>query len=427
MKKLFAFALAPLMLLGMVGCGGGETPEPEAETTLPPVTGFVVPKPMRERPDYSVPANPTVQQLRETAVRAMQDMLSIQWSTDEEINYNKTGAVSHKNYHYDPNSTYCGLPYADGQTNIYTWLEYYDYRSGQMRMEGDGQWLNKYLGNTCAGSLMWAWSTVCDSLTGPFINYNMVPMYGCIPVGDYKCDVMNAIKSWKDYPTKKVCEENGSEKIFECYALIQMADAVTSTTPEHTMMAIENAVVVRDADGKIDPVQSYIMVQDQAAGTGDKFFEHTDDTGYLYQYTGRTGPIALKCTFQWLFEKHYIPVTTVELAGKDPYAKAEVEFSKEDCADVDSMMKGTVSSNYPMCVLKIHAKNEKGKTTQLFMRHFNRVDVGSGLARSYGLFEAKAETLRAMDDLGEGKYTICMEVTTSTGEVFTPVQVEYKK
>ncbi len=58
----------------------------------------------------------------------MHDMLSIQWCADEEINCNKTGAVSHENYHYEANTTYCGLSYADDQINIYVWLEYYDYR-----------------------------------------------------------------------------------------------------------------------------------------------------------------------------------------------------------------------------------------------------------------------------------------------------------
>ena len=157
---------------------------------------------------------PTTDELRQTAVRAMTDMLSVQWSSDVEINYNKTGAVSHKDYHYDPNTLYCGLPYADGQTNLFVWLEHYDQQTGKLILEGDGQWLNSNLGNTCAGSLMWAWSTVCHSLTGNYVNYNMVPMYGCIPVGDYKCSMMNAIKSWEDYPTEKVCQENGRPAVF---------------------------------------------------------------------------------------------------------------------------------------------------------------------------------------------------------------------
>ena len=138
MKRIIALLLTPTLLMGFAGCSGGASEpvqETEAPTTLPPVTGYVVPQPMTERPSYVLSGEPTVRQMREMAVKAMQDMLSIQWTTDKEINYNKTGAVSHKNYHYDPDTVYCGLPYADGQTNIYAWLEYYDYRSGQMKIE----------------------------------------------------------------------------------------------------------------------------------------------------------------------------------------------------------------------------------------------------------------------------------------------------
>ena len=43
------------------------------------------------------------------------------------------------------------LVYADGQTNIYVWMEYYDQQTGKFRMEGDGQWFNANMGNTCTG------------------------------------------------------------------------------------------------------------------------------------------------------------------------------------------------------------------------------------------------------------------------------------
>lgn len=431
MKKWISILLLPAILLGMVGCSKPEQPqepEVEGETTLPPVTGFVVPEPMTERPIYTVSENPTNRELRETAVKAMHDMLSIQWCVDTEINYNKTGAVSHKNYHYDPNTTYCGIPYADGQTNLYVWLEYYDYRCGQMHMEGDGTWLNKNLGNTCAGSVMWAWSTVCDSLTGVFINYNMVPMYGCIPVGDYQCERMNSLTSWKEYPTKRVCEENGRDVMYESYAKMQLADAITSTTKEHTMMAIEDAVVVRDpVTGKIDPINSYVMVQDQAAGTGNKFFEYTGENGYLYQYTGRPEPIAQKCTFQWMFDVHYIPVTTAELAGTDPYTKAEVKFSKETYASVEEMLSGAVSSNYPMSLIKINAKNAKGKTTKLSYGYIHREDVPTGVARNYNISQLKSATMAKLSELPAGEYTVEIEVTSANGEIFVPAQISYTK
>ncbi len=387
---------------------------------------FAVPQPMTTRPSYTVVENPTTDDLRQTAVRAMADMLSIQWSAEKEINYNKEGAVSHKDYHYDANTTYCGLPYADGQTNLFVWLENYDFETGRLRMEGDGQWLNANFGNTCAGSLMWAWSSVCDSLTGSFVNTNMVYKYGCIPVGNYTFPNMTTINSYYDYGTDQICTDNGAAVMYDCYAQMLPADAVTSSTKEHAMMIISQPEVVRNQDGSIDASKSYVYIQEQAAGTSNtesKFFEVVGEDGRVYYYTGRTSQ---KFTFAQLFNQSYIPVTTVEFAGSDPYAEASVSFSKI-CNDVNALVSGAVKSNYPMSMVKIKAQREDGKTVILHTEYIHRADVKSGKARSYKLSEDQDAILGAVEALKLGSYTITVEVTAPNGEVFTPVSFQYKK
>lgn len=418
MKKLIALTLAVVLVFGMTACSNGGNQETTAETEY---TGYKVPQTM-EKPVYTVSENPTPRELREIAVKAMRDMLSIQWSTPKDFMYNKTGAVSEKDYRYYINTTYAGLPYADGQTNIFVWYEYYDPKTGVLNMEGDGQWLNEYLGNTCAGSLMWAWSVVCDSLTGKYVNTEMVQKYGCIPVGDYTYNTY--ISSYKEQSTKEIIDLNGMDKIMECYALIQMADAVTNSKSEHTMMAIEDATVVRLPDGTINPQESYVIVQDQAAGTGDKFYEVQDEQGNLLHFTGR---IDKKFTFMELYNATYIPVTTAEFAGLEPYVKPEVKFSVENCTTMDALLNGAFSSNYPMCMLKLNATDKDGKETNLYTIYFDRVDVGQGTARDYRISGGRMEIESALGELASGTYTITAEVTASTGDEFTPVTFEYKK
>ena len=432
MKKFISLLLAALILVSMTACGGETSTAPT--TTETQYTGYVVPEPMKERPMYTVSENPTVEELRETAVQAMHDMLSIQWSVSEPFMYNKTGAVSHKDYRYEADTVYNGLPYADGQTNLYVWLEYYDLETGHLRMEGDGQWLNDILGNTCAGSLMWAWSTVCDSLTGNYVNTNMTPAYGCLPVGPYTFPNFEFLTDYTGGVTGQICAHNGLEVMFESYAQAKMADAVTNSKSEHTMMLIEDATVVRNADGSIDPLQSYVMLQDQAAGTGDKFYEYTGEDGQLYQYTGRTGPIAVKMTFKDLFDATYIPVTTAEFLGQEAYAKPEVKFSKESVASLDEMYNGTITCNYPMSLVKFIATDANGNETDLFSIYFDRKDVkGSepgafdGKARNYKLSGDRMTISAAIDELAAGTYTITAEVTAPNGEIFTPVSVQITK
>lgn len=419
MKRIIALTLAVLIVFGMTACSnGGGNQETTEETEY---TGYMVPQTM-EKPVYTVSENPTTRELREVAVKAMRDMLSIQWSTPKDFMYNKEGAVSNKDYRYYINTTYAGLPYADAQTNIYVWYEYYDPKTGVLNMEGDGQWLNDTLGNTCAGSLMWGWSVVCDSLTGKYVNTQMVSKYGCIPVGDYTYNTY--ISSYYEQSTEEICSLNGMNKIMECYALMQMADAVTSSTAAHTMMAIEDATVVRTADGQIDPSQSYIVIQDQAAGTGDKFYEVSDEQGNILHYTGRTEK---KFTFMELYNQDYIPVTTAELAGLEPYTKPEVKFSLENCTTVSDMLTGAFTSNYPMCMMKLNATDKDGKVINLHTIYFDREDVAEGKARDYRISGDRMAIEAALEALESGTYTITAEVTASTGDVFTPVSFEYKK
>lgn len=433
MKKILSLLLAALILVSMTACGG-ETAAPTTEPTETQYTGFLVPEPLKERPIYTVSENPTIEELRETAVRAMHDMLSIQWSTSQPFMYNKTGAVSHKDYQYTTDTIYCGLPYADGQTNIYVWLEYYDLETGHLRMEGDGQWLNSILGNTCAGSLMWAWSTVCDSLTGPYVNTNMTPAYGCLPVGPYTYPNFDFITGYSGGVTGQICAHNGLDVMFESYAQAKMADAVTNSKSEHTMMLIEDATVVRDAEGNIDPIQSYVMLQDQAAGTGEKFYEHVGEDGNTYHYTGRTGPIAVKMTFRQLFDATYIPVTTAEFLGLETYTKPEVKCSNENAASIDDLFSSTITCNYPMSMIKVVATDANGKKVDLSAAYINRKDVqGSapgmfdGAARNYKLSGERININSAIEELAAGTYTITVEVTAPNGEIFTPATITMTK
>ena len=425
MKRIFTLLLAALMLLTMTACGGNSTAaEPPVETDPAPtkeVVTFLDPKPS-QRPDYSLPDNPTEQQLRETAVRAMRDMLSIQFSVPKNFMYNKEGAVNWKDYIYQTDTVYAGMPYADGQVNIFVWHEFYDSETGRLRMDGDGQWLNSTLGNTCAGSLMWGWSAVSHTLTGGYVNYYMTVKNGVLPVGTYTYDPM--INTFHDIQTSEICQTNGMNTMFESYAMVKMADAVTSSTVDHTMMAIEDATVVRKADGSIDPQQSYIIIQDQAAGDSksSKFNEFVED-GILVHYTGR---LNVKWTFLELFNSNYIPVTTKEFAGEEPYVQPEVKIDNT-VTDLESLYGTTITSIYPMSMIKIMAKKSTGRETELFHYYVNRMDVGSGLARTYKISGNRLDIDGEIDKLVAGDYTITLEVTDSTGKVFTLASIPYSK
>ena len=110
-------------------------------------------------------------------------------------------------------------------------------------------------------------------------------------------------------------------------------------------MAIEDATVVRKADGSIDAQESYIIIQDQAAGVSTTSeFNVFEEDGIKVHYTGR---LNVKWTFLKLFQSNYIPVTTKEFAGVEPYAKPEVKSSKE-ITDLENLYTTEITSVYPM-------------------------------------------------------------------------------
>lgn len=420
MKKAISLALSLVLALSLFGCGKEQS---KPQTVVTDAMKYTVPDPM-SYPIYTFDHTPSTDELRQMAVQAMHDMLSIQWCTPKFMTYQKTGAVAGKQFSYVPEITFAGLPYTNGDSAIFNWFEYYDTTTGQFKFPGDGEEFNQILGNTCTGSIMWAWSTVCDSLTGIYDNYHMTQLNRCYPVGDYTMPA--AIDSFLQYGTDQICQDNGKEVMLESYAKCLPADGLSSSPENHGMMVIEPATVVRYSDGTINSEESYIIIQDQRAGTGSVFYTQEDPSGETVHYSGRT---YAKYTFEQLYNEWYIPVTTAEFMGTEAYAPANVTYTSlsVDVQTPEDMLSGMIVSNFPMCILKVILADEDGNETILVRTYLDKTHVKSGLSRNYTLSE-----LRALFDeadhtqyMKKGEdYKIRLDVTVSTGEIFTLAQVD---
>jgi len=383
---------------------------------------FMVPNPM-PYPDYVFTEQPTPAQLRQRAVEAMRDFLSIQWCTQKKIVHGKTGPVGGKVFIYDPYTVFAGLPYTNGDKGLFQFLEYYDHETGKLKFNGTGQEFNKLLGGTCAAGVMWGWSTVCHTLTGRFVNFYMVPKHGCYPVGDYKFDW--SINSFLDYSTKQIIEDNGADCILDAYSKMQPADAVASSVKDHTMMAIEMPHVEYTPEGKIDPENSYIIIQDQCGGTGAGFHVKRDADNLIH-YSGRTG---FKFTFRMLLDQYYLPVTTAEFMGTEPYERAKVWFDGETPEDMDQLKKGFICSNYPMAVLKVILTDEWGIETLIDRHLFVKGEVESGLARKFPM-KSMSDTIPAAVYVAmeyRENYTLRVEATATNGEKLVAASFPVRK
>lgn len=368
-----------------------------------------VPNPM-PRPDYTFYHTPSIDEMRQRAITAMKDLLSIQWTVHKKIAHSKSGAVSGKRFIYEANVTHAGLPYTNGGKGLFQFMEFYDNETGRLKFYGSPEEFNDLIGCTCAGGVMWGLSSVCHSLNGRFINFCMTPKFGCFPVGGYHIDPN--IENLRDYQTSRIIQENGIPAIIDAYTKIQPADAVTSSDKDHTMMCIDYPVVEYTENGQIDTEKSYVMIQDQRGGFKQGFYDVRDGDDLLH-YSGRT---EFKYTFKMLLNEFYIPLTTKEFMGTEPYERANITFDGY-ASSRETLIGGTVRSNYPMAIIKLILTQNNGYKVMIDRYLFDRIDPYTGLARAFPM-DKMASAIRS----AQGR-TLEVEVTASNGEVIIPVSI----
>lgn len=391
MKKFAVFLLITALLLSISGCS------------------YAVPDPI-EYPDYTFTGTPDTDELRATAVRAMRDILSVQWCTEKEITYRKNGPVSNKQFVHEPRNTYAGLLYSTANAGLFQFLEYYNYETGCLEYEGTADELKLELGSSCADALLWAWSTVCNSISGGFYPVLMVPNNGYQIVGDYTYNT--AVPSYNEMPSYAIIENNPVETIMDAYANVLPADALVTNSDNHAMMVIEAPTVVYLEDGSIDSENSYVMIQDQRAG-GSTFYDKVVD-GHTLHFSGRT---SAKYTFDELYEEDYIPVTTAEFLGIKEYEQADVTVQGQ-CASIEELTNVTIEANYPLAVVNVLAVSPEGTQTVIARKMFGGSAM-QGVPRTFAMREMK--NIDAGAYIAEGT-TIKVEVVVSTGERFIPIE-----
>ena len=365
-----------------------------------------------QRPCYAFDHEPTVDEMRATAVRAMRDELSVPWFTAQTIAYRKKGAVEGKLFQFEEGKRFAGMPYTSAGKGIFQWWEYYCEATGEMQYH-DSEGFNATIGNTCASSAAWGLFAVCTSMRGRCISRFLTYDNGYFPLGEVRYP--ESVTDFDTYTTTRILEEVGEETVMGGYALARPGDLLCFSdggpSGGHTMMAIEDAFVVRREDGTINPTESFVFVQDQRPG----FYRIPGEDGTERLYSGRIRHCA---TFAELLKGRYLALTVAEFQGKKAYEKAYVRAEGFDGAS--SFERTVLRSNYPMAVVKM-ILNCGGKKTLLARTLFTRVEIESGEAFAYPLAALAKEFHTAPG--GE----IRVEATVSTGEIFCPIRTTVEK
>ena len=282
---------------------------------------------LRDNSGRDVPDN--VRALRDKVVKAMYDMGTIEWRVEKELNY--TDRVWNTTYQFK------GIPYNHKSGSLAQ--AQYMIRDDGFLIEDVYEWATSdswdmYFGSDCSGALQQAWWTVSNS-SNTFVTNYLYPYARCgaLPVGDWEWD-FDALTGTPKVSTPYM-EANGEERMYEAYALLLAGDGVVYHTPAggHCRMIAEDAVVVRNQNGKIDPQKSYVISHEQGNAV-------RDDVAGTYS----SWNISRKQSFANLFYDAACPITIEELqTGEMEPVEVTLEGGAEGFA---GMFSGKVTANY---------------------------------------------------------------------------------
>lgn len=330
----------------------------------------------------------TLQERRTKVVDYMVQMATVKWTPTKTLVYLpkvsfKPTSISFQIYL--EGKTYTGIPYnhshgslqrfmacLDEEHRVKDWVNALgptsidDRRKEPFETSGFAQ----YIGNDCSGAVYWAWlqvspGEVCDVPWGRGVRVNLcqhivpngenVRRSGVYPVGSY---VLTCPEGPELEMTEDILHLSGENTIMEAYAKAYRGDAILAHNRKtngfgssgHIRMLTEDPVVVRKADGTIDPYLSYMTTVEQGDG-------QMDSRVYTEKYTWR---VNYKHTFRSLMDgaencanEAYVPVTIRALWDEkvaNPYVK------------LLSVERAELYSNYRIISTTLTVQNAAGET-----------------------------------------------------------------
>ena len=358
-------------------------------------------------PDYALTPGSSPEEVRKTAVRAMRNELFYPWTPYETLRYHKEGYCSSKEYLFEKNALYAGLPYSDAGGSLIQFLQYFDPKTGTIRLT-DPENADHLIGNMCGESVIWAVAATCPAVCGGMQSGFMTTHQGFFPAGKWKLDPK--IETYLDYSTVSLSRDNGKDVMMQCYAkakpgYLLCCSAEAGNSHNHAAMILAEPHVEYLPDGSINELQSYLIAQDQRSGKKAGGFEVLRG-GRLYQMMGVGEAVY---TFRHLWDFGFVTLATAEMLGKKKPSRAEVFIETREDGTLKGFLSGAVKSNFILCTLRLTVKDENQNEVYRSFHNLATPDIVAGRAwkQELGVFEPK---------LKKGVYHVVLEALPVNGE-----------
>ena len=347
----------------------------------------------------------------------------------------------------------------------------------QLYFELAGAWTDYgfYLtmGNDCSGAVTWAWLQVSNTLAEDTLSHSipykggvyvqttqyMIPTEttrehkGIYPVGDWDATATNeegklvtapydsskaAYECTDEVYTPAVLNANGLDTMYEAYAQSRKADALVcfvdywnSGVPRpagHSRLIVADPIVIRNADGTIDPKASYLLETEQGAGFNSSTTWSVNRKYTFHELTGGATetPVSMRT-------KTYIPITMRAL--REEYVRSPYLVEVKNATDpsknfpINSPTEGRMYSYSHIHTVTVTVKNGSGS---VLYQH----EAFTGIGTDYATYRGRNNDLYMEDLFGEDfnaraadcglrngrTYYFSVDVLLSTGETITLVQ-----
>lgn len=279
-----------------------------AQTALTTNTEYALRDNSREKVVF--PAD--VQARRDKVIEVTYAMATTPWTVKEPLLLD-ANCTCCKDITFIPGKTYHGIPYDHKNGSLQRFFYCLDEETDEQGRYTYADWIydyqgsidtwDMYVGNDCSSAAQQIYATVCDEVEF-FRSRTQFPCYGfgTIPVGNWGEGAVVQPDGYTDDTYKEFIEPIGEEAMYENYALVRAADMIgnVATGGGHCRMVVQDPVVMLDAEGKMDPDASYMVVCEQVASFAD--FEA--DGGYTSSWR-----VDQKYTFRDLMALGYVPMT----------------------------------------------------------------------------------------------------------------------
>lgn len=355
----------------------------------------------------------------------MREMMSVLWTPAETFTYYIDSASPVTLY---AGRIYQGIPYTHGGSSGYAFLKYATnvdskgvYTLSDLTQEAlSYQTSTARIGNDCADAVFWAWGQVANSITFTSTKY-MTESYGCLKVGNYAFSAAD----YSGVKTAAVCEENGEQTMFDCYAQMQKGDGmvmITSSGAGHSVMTVR-VNVVYDADGMIDGEKSYATILEQTSTL------EREQVGVYNSQLGATVYCLEELDKQWsfntLYEKGYLPITCKELVDSSATAKVSVSDSISS-PGLSDLFSGTLTGTYKISHVTITITDATGKTVQQATCFAKQSEKYTFKLSRFGTDGGVMLGAIDVSALAAGTYKCAYTCQVSTGDVITFREFEFK-